>query len=136
MVEQPAGPEQIPFDRRSHIFLPSARSEAFMAIRRTDWERLKRRISGVTNPQSRLSILYSILFGVAATALFSVYPMLGAQGLPTWVLPSYVCVGLLLFVFAAVLVWIDRQNRARMQSELSDVMQDLTEIEGSFTLEQ
>ena len=132
MPEQPPGREEIRYHREATIAVPSAHSESLMAIRRSDWERLKSRISRVANPPPRLSLLYSNLFGIAATAGFSVYPMATSQGLPAWVIPSYICVSVLLFAFGGVLVWLDRQNRVRTAADLSDAMQDMKEIEGSL----
>ncbi len=133
MSEQPGGQDHVKSTREVQVDFPSSDSEKRMAIRRSDWERLRRRIRRVAGPPSRLAIVYAILFGVAATALFSIYPMTLSQGVPTWVIPTYVCAFVFTFLFAWIFVWLDRKAQARSVSDISDVMQDMEDIEGAFS---
>src|SRR5256886_17707594 len=89
-MTQPEGIEkEISFSSHQTIAIPSEETAKLIAVRKSDWQRLKHRIEQAAHPMPRLSIAYSIFFGVAITAVFSLIPIGLTQGAPSWVLPAY-----------------------------------------------
>ena len=114
------------------IALPGPGRERRMAIRRTDWTRVKRRLSRSDSSAPRLAILYSILFGVAATSGSSILPIVEADGLPAWVAPAYVIVAAFSLIGAIVTVWVDGKLREGEESTVTECLTDMEEIENIF----
>lgn len=132
-MNQQSSPEQVlNWKREEFIAVPSLDREKRMAIRCSDWERLKRRLSRVADPVPRLSVVYSILFGIAATSGFSIIPIAASEDLPSWVTSLYICVCASSFLCGCVFVWIDRKVRSGKESELQDIKADMNDIEGMF----
>lgn len=132
-MNQQSSPEQVlNWMREEAIAVPSPGRETRMAIRRSDWERLKRRLSRVVDSVPRMSVVYSILFGIAATSGFSIIPIAASTNLPSWVTPFYVCVCAFSLFCGIVFVCIDRKVRSGKKSELQDIGSDMNEIEGMF----
>ena len=65
MNEQPSSEQVLNWKREEAIAVPSPDRERRMAIRYSDWLRIKRRFS-VLGPVPNLSVVYSILFGVCS----------------------------------------------------------------------
>jgi len=88
------------------VDLPSLKSEARREIRTADWERLKRRCNQITSPPQWLTVTYSLLFGISASAALSIIPIAYAQGLPTFSLPLYTVGTIATAVLGGVLVGV------------------------------
>ena len=133
MDQQPSSEEVLNWKREEHIAVPSPNREKRMAIRCSDWERLKRRLSRIVDPVPRPSIVYSILFGIAASSGLSIIPIAASQGLPPWVTPLYACVCAFSLLCGGVFVWVDRKVRSGRKSELRDIEADMNDIESMFS---
>src|SRR5437870_5803539 len=87
---EPSSGEQINWNQSTQIAVPTPTTEARLAIRRSDWNRIRRNVLRFKEPQLNLPVWYSICFGFAASSLVSIAPIAVTKDLPTWVLPSYV----------------------------------------------
>lgn len=120
------------FTREQQVSLPSPDSERLMAIRCTDWERLKRGISQVSHPISWLSTASSICFGIAGTAGFSIIPLTSLQGLSPWVIPGYVCSFVATLILGVVFLVLHRHSYAERASHLSNIETDMESMESGL----
>jgi hypothetical protein len=126
----------IKFDQETAVSVPSAKSEARLGIRRADWRRVKQRIQAFEKGLPRLSIVYSILFGVAGTAGLSIIALVGAEGLPSWVLIVYACVCAATLVGGIICLWCDRKFRSEEKQESINILTEMDEIEDAFGEEE
>ncbi|MFX0204101.1 MAG: hypothetical protein ACFFCW_49010 [Candidatus Hodarchaeota archaeon] len=132
MNQQTIPDKGLNWKREEPIAVPSPSREKRMAIRCSDWERIKRRISQIADPIPKLSVVYSILFGIAATSGLSILPIVVSQGLPSWVTPLYICIFLFSFLCGCVFVYVDRKFRSGRSSDIKDIKADMNDIEGMF----
>jgi len=120
-------------DRKETIYTASADYEERDAIRRADWARIKRNIEYLErNKPTKLSIWYSILFGVAGSFGVSIYPIAKTQGLPAWVAPLYGCVCFFSLLVGVILVFLEKRLKTSEKSEKDEILTDMTEIENGF----
>jgi len=80
-------------------------------------------------------VWYSVLFGIAGSAATTVVPLGWAQGLPTWVVPTYIVVACAAALLAGILAALDRKVSSMRASKVSDLNTDLDEVEGGITKE-
>ena len=132
MSRQPSSEQDLRWVRDETIAVPSRGRETRMAVRRKDWERIKRRISKAVEPAPGLSVVYSVLFGIAATSGYSTGPIAISKNLPSWVTPLYVCVSIFSFFCGCVFVFLDRKFRSERKSELEDIEADMDDVEAMF----
>ncbi len=104
-----------------------------MAVRKSDWWRLKRCTSNLKEPIPRLSQLYSVLFGAAVSSSLSTIPLAEAQNMPTWVTPLYVVVSFFCFFGGCVFLYLDRKLNAIKNSRADELITEMGEIEKSLS---
>ena len=131
MNEHPSSEQVLNWKREEAIAVPSPDRERRMAIRYSDWLRIKRRFS-VLGPVPNLSVVYSILFGVAASSGPSIIPIAASQGLPSWVTPLYISVFAFSLLCGCVFVWVHKKFRSIRKRELQDIEADMNDIESMF----
>jgi hypothetical protein len=129
---EPSGGEPINWNQRTQIAVPAPATETRVAIRRLDWARIRRNLLRCTEPQSTLSVWYSICFGIAGSAGFSIIPIGATKDLPAWVWPLYICVTVASGFLGLVLVWLDRRLNQHRRSQIADLAADMDEIERTF----
>ncbi len=132
MNPHPPTEESLNWRQEEAIDLPTPESEGRLAIRHQDWRRLKVSIQRIENQGSILPIVYSILFGFAGSAGFSIIPIIATKDLPTWVAPFYVCFTLFSFLCAVVFVLFDRKQKIKLRSDKQNICDEMSEIEGTF----
>ena len=120
--------ETFVLDRQERITFPSTGRESWLAIRKSDWRRIRRRVSRATSRTEKLPVIYSILFGVAGSSGLSIIPIASTEDLPSWVTAVYVCVCVFGFLSGCVFVWFDNKNQSEKQSELQHIQEDMEEI--------
>ena len=118
--------------QRVAVSVPSPDSERRMEIRCADWERIKSAIYEVSHPISWLSRASSIFFGISGTAGLSIIPLTSSQGLPPWVIPTYICSLVFTLILGVVFLVLDRQGRARRKSDLLKIKKDMESIESGL----
>lgn len=136
MKKQTSPEKALNWSRDESIAVPSPDSEGRMAIRCSDWARIKRKLSDILKPPSRLQIVYSILFGVAGSSALSIIPLAIAKNLPAWVLPLYICVFLFSLVGGSVFVYVEKENLKKRRADIKEIETDMNEIESVFELER
>jgi hypothetical protein len=129
---EPSGGEPLHFNLSTQIAVPAPTTEDRVAIRRLDWARIRRNLLRCNEPQPNLSVWYSICFGVAGSAGFSIIPIGAAKDLPVWVWPLYICVTVTSGFLGVVLVWLDRRLNQQRRSQITDLDADMDEIEQTF----
>lgn len=121
------------YTRTDSVALPQSAAELRFAIRKSDWERLKRSIGKCrTGASPNLSGWYFCCFGVAASAIVSIIPLAVATGVPPWVVPAYWCVTVFATVLGVVLFVIDRRLGREKQDRLEELGIDMKDIESGF----
>src|SRR5947209_6161472 len=86
----PPTTEILPYTHTDSIVLPQSATEQRFAIRRTDWERLKRCVvTCKENQPSDYSGWYFLCFGISGSSLLAFVPLFFSTGVPTWAIPSF-----------------------------------------------
>jgi hypothetical protein len=129
---EPSGGEPINWNQSTRIDVPAPATEARVAIRRLDWARIRRNLLRCNEPQPSLSVWYSICFGIAGSAGFSIIPIGATKDLPAWVWPLYICVTVATGALGVLLVWLDRRLNQQRRSQIADLDADMDEIERTF----
>ena len=116
------------------VKLPQPDSEQRYAIRRLDWERLKRCVAACKTTQSlSYADLYHTLFGVAATCAVAWLPLLSAQGIAGWIVTAFAIGAIAAFIMACALVSMDRRLKKANTDRIADIEADMAGIESGFT---
>jgi hypothetical protein len=111
------------------VSIPSPVTERRMGIRCADWDRLKERLSQVSNPIPHLRVAYSVIYGIAATAGLTIIPLTMTEGLSPWVIPLYGCVCFFGVLCGSIFVWLDERIHSIRKTQISDIAKDMEEIE-------
>ncbi len=114
------------------VKMPAEQHRRSLAIRKVDWERVKRCLDGVQKPQAGISTWYSILFGVAASAGLTIIPLAFTKDLPPSVLPLYICATAASLLLAITLVRLEKSQAGREQYGLSFVKAEMSAIEDMY----
>jgi hypothetical protein len=123
------------WQRNEPISVPVSAQERRIAIRYLDWDRCKIRLSKTRQEVPRFHLIFSFLFGIAASSAFSLSAFYAnpAANLPTWIYPLF----MLIFVFSlcngAIFVALDRRMRRDQKSDVDDILEDMVSIEKTFT---
>jgi hypothetical protein len=120
--------------REEAITVPIASQERRIAIRYLDWDRCKRKLRKVKEQVPRLHLVFSFLFGIAASSLFSIITLSAnpQSQLPAWVSPLYVLLLLFSLATALVFVYVDHAMRKGKESVIDEIIEDMDSIEKTF----
>jgi hypothetical protein len=129
---EPSGGEPINWSQSTPIAVPTPLTEGRVAIRRLDWARIRRDLKRCSEPQPTLSVWYSICFGVAGSAGFSIIPIGATKDLPVWVWPLYIIATVASGFLGIVLVWLDRRLNQQRQSQIAGLEAEMDQIERTF----
>jgi hypothetical protein len=129
---EPSSGEQINWNQSTQIAVPTPTTEARLAIRRSDWNRIRRNVLRLKEPQLNLPVWYSIFFGFAASSLVSIAPIAVTKDLPAWVLPSYVFATLFSLILGTILARLNKHLNQQRQSEVENLDADMDEIQRAF----
>jgi hypothetical protein len=124
---------EITIKRDETIAIPSAEQEKRIGIRYQDWERCKRKIKKLRQQVPRFHLIYSFSFGVSASAASSLITSL-AQGAssPSWITFLYAALFATSLIIGILFVFVDRTFRAKRQSEIDDLIEEMEIIEKTF----
>jgi len=134
-MSEPSSGDQINWNPSTPITVPAPIPETRLAIRRSNWSRIRRNLARCKEPQFNLSGAYWFLFGSAVSIGATIYPLQLTTGLPTWVLPLYACTTVATLVMGIILVLLNRYQKQQRQFHIEDVEFDMDEIERAFNAE-
>jgi len=120
------------WNRAESISVPAPDREGRLAVRRADWDRIKRSLANCTRKPSLLPVWYSILFGVSGSAGLTIVPLLVTKDLPAWVLPAYIIATLASGLMAWILVRLDKERETTSGSEIALIQSDMKDVESAF----
>lgn len=112
---------------------PSLAAETRYPVRKVDWNRLKRLLGQVRPEAKMIRIAYSVCFGIAGTAGFSIYPV---EGKPSWELFAHIFVSIAALAFAVILLLHDRQDTKSSTGDIKSILKDMQDIEDVFVQEE
>jgi hypothetical protein len=118
--------------RKDPVIVPPQNSDGRIAIRLSDWCRIKTKLSGVVKPAPDLSGVYNVLFGISGSALLSLIPLAVARGLPAWVTPLYLYFFVFSLLCALVLVRANQDVRRSRRSSVAEILADIKAIDQTF----
>lgn len=121
--------------RQEQIALPSPKHEKRMAIRYSDWERVRRNLATALKPVPKLTEAYYFLFGFAGSAFLSLLPLLYAEKLPAWVNPLFFLIFIFSLACGIIFVSLEKKLKGTSISNLDSIMTDMAEIEKVFSQE-
>ena len=121
------------YTRTDSIAVPQSTTEQRFAIRKLDWDRVKRNMAKCKSDAStNLSGWYFTCFGIAASALLSIYPFSMATGISPWVIPAYWCAAGSFTIIGIVLLLLDWRLKREKRERLDELELDMKEIEQGF----
>ena len=103
-----------------------------MAIRVSDWRRIKANLSRAAEPAPDFSGVYYALFGFSGSTLLSAISIALARGLPAWVVPLHVCFIVFSSLGGWVMVRLNKHVRKFRQSSVTGILADIKEIDRTF----
>jgi len=118
--------------RNDPLIVPPQSSDRRIALRVSDWHRIKARLSGLARPVPDFAGVYYVLFGFSGSALLAALPIAVARGLPAWVLPLFLCLFLYSSLSAFLLVRANKHVRTAHQSTIAEILADIKEIDRTF----
>lgn len=123
------------YTRTDSIALPQSTSETRIAIRMSDWARLKRTIHRCKSDHHEgFSGWYFCSFGISGSAALSIIPLQLSSGVPLWTVPLYICICIFALVLGYVLWKIDQGRTANEAVQLQELQTEMTEIENGFQM--
>jgi len=82
--------EALPYTHTDSIVLPQSATEQRFAIRRMDWERLKRCVTRCKQDHSLdYSGWYFLCFGISGSSFLAFVSLFFSTGVPTWIISSF-----------------------------------------------
>jgi hypothetical protein len=122
------------YTRTDAVVMPQSAAEMRFALRKSDWERLKRNLGRCKEEvPSDLSGWYFCLFGVCGSAAASIISLAYAKGLPEWVVPAYYAVTIGSGILGFVLWKLDQKLCREKKDRLDELSLDMKDIENGFT---
>lgn len=106
-----------------------ATDDGCYSIRKFDWNRLKRLTLKSDQKKANLPVIYSILYGVSASAGVSIIPLVFADNLPNWVTPLYIIITIFSLGIAILLTNMDKSDNKNKDADLNEIKTEMEEIE-------
>jgi hypothetical protein len=126
--------EYLNWDRKSRISLPSKDADEYMLIPVREFQRLRKRIDEAQlSGHESIPAAYSALFGAALATSVAIPPLLTANGLPSWIIPTFIVSAAAFLVLGLTLVLIARMLSKRQKGAASGIAQDMQDIEATYS---
>jgi len=125
----------IRYTEKADIAVPSRIGEAKLAIRRADWERIKKSINNIPSETNIHQIVYTILFSIAGAIAASLIPIHGNSKLAPWVFPLYGLFAVFSFVVAVIFCILGKAWRSTKTDYIKSIQEDMDGIEDTFRAE-
>lgn len=130
-----ANKDAIQLTQTTTVEYPAEEKEKRIAIRRVDWNRIKRLVRFIRPEPKFLRSAYSISFGVAVTAGVTIIPIYYIPQKSPWLLPMYICFALFALIFAIILLCVDKYYTTSKSKDLGLIHEDMQDIEDTFKRE-
>lgn len=126
------------YTRQEPISVPSPLQERRIAIRYHDWARCKNKLKKIRSRIPRIHLLYSFLFGITASSLFSLVAFYTSPQTqyPEWIYPLYWLLMIFSLVTASGFVFVDKRMLAEKDTVMDEVIEDMEGIEKTFAENQ
>lgn len=98
-------------------------------ISEPEWDRLKRLTQRVSPGIQWLQNAAWACFGVGISAAFAYLSYANATGLPTWVVPTTIAIGIAAFFLFVVLLLLDRDRGKHRRNTVNEVIEEIELIE-------
>lgn len=108
----------------------SLASEECLAIRKTDWNRIKRLSSEIEPPSKVLNTIYSVLFGISITSLFSWLTL--PSNSPSWMNPTFIIGAISSLLLGGVIFYLEQTFSKKTHGDAINLTKDMNEIDKSF----
>ena len=125
----------IQLTQTTSVEYPTEEKEKRIAIRRVDWNRIKKLVGFIRPEPKFLRTAYSISFGIAVTAGFSVIPIYYIPQKSPWLLPLYICFAVFALALAIILFCVDKYYTTSKSKDLGLIHEDMQDIEDTFKRE-
>jgi hypothetical protein len=127
-----SGKEYLNWFQERRIPLPSDATDEYMLVPIRDFQRLYRRIDEeLASRHENIPIAYSTLFGAALATGLAIPPLLTANGLPDWIIPTFVVSASAFLILALSLLLVARTLRQGRRRAASEIAQEMRDIEKS-----
>ena len=130
-----ANKNTIKVDQPTAVLYPSEEKETRMAIRRVDWNRIKRLVDNIRPEPKFLRMTYSLFIGAAITAGATIIPIRYVSQIPPWFLLIYIFFAGFAFALGIILLLVDIFNTTSKSTDLKSLREDMQEIEDTFKRE-
>lgn len=115
------------------------KEERAIAVRRKDWDRIRRRLESVKGQRKEFSSAAWAFVGIAVSAIFAgiawdpAYRTMAAPARPdaAWVWPTLINIGIAATIIAAATFWFSRQSKASEAASIEEILEDMDEIAGA-----
>lgn len=113
------------------VYLPS--DDGCYSIRKFDWNRIKRKVCNFGQKENiDFKLYFSILYGVGASAGFSIIPITFSDNLPVWVTPLYILITFFSIGIAIVLTVMDTKMKKNREIDIEEIEAEMNEVEKMF----
>jgi hypothetical protein len=126
--------EYLNWDRKSRISLPSKDADEYMLIPVREFQRLRKRVEkALSSSHESISAAYFALFGAAVSMGVAIPPLLTANGLPSWIIPTFIVSAVAFLVLGLVLVLVAWTLNKGRKGAASEIAQDMRDIEAVYS---
>lgn len=127
-----SGKEYLNWLQERRISLPLDADE-YMLVPTRDFLRIKKRIQEeLSQRHDGIPIAYSTLLGASLATGVAVPSLLTAQGLPSWVIPTFVVSAGAFLLLAVTLILIGHSLKREQRSAASEIVQEIQTIEEAY----
>src|SRR5688572_23179660 len=111
--------DKLNIKRETPLTLPSPKSEEQMALRRAEWQRLRKRVGRLTDPLAGASSWAATFLGLALGGAVSLASVVGAtEHRKSWVVPTLGVSSIACFVIAVFAFWVHTKMRASRKDDV------------------
>lgn len=115
------------------LALPSREAEERLAMRRSDWRRVRKRVERLCHPTLTESTWTATCIATGVTSLLALVPIVGAtSSADPWVIPTVVVVSVGSFVLALLIQRLPKELAGSRLQEIKDICQEMDEIEATY----
>ena len=119
---------------KDYITYP-AKEQGVYSIEEKDWNRIKELIHKLIPEKKIFKIIYSILFGIFASSIFSLLTFYSLSNLPNWILPTNWAITVASLIVGVAFIIIDNQQKEIIKITSNFIIEEMNNIELQFIKE-